>query len=735
MLMNLQSCLIPRCALAVVAVSIALAAAPARGVTILDSYTNRVPTGTSYLQLEFYDQYVDAGSVDASPFVLTRTTTGNYGGIRFYGSTELISQGDANTFRLTSTTGAFDFTSFVLDELRAFPSFGGVIPTLTITSSLGQTQTWSGEGYFGVQTMNWSGVDWVDFTSQYTKAFVHSLEVTAVPEPSTWVMGLAGIACAGWGAYRRRRASQTRVPTPAFRDPSSSKERHHVWIDSVARYERSGPTKTGDNSHMKCQTRCCAIAALAARFAVAVLALVVFAAVCVTNTAAAGIIITPSSAAVLGGWSGVYGVRTIDGSGLSDATLVENGDTIPSPYPTHVGTNGSAGWRIPVARDTDGNWIPSDSMDAVGSVLFHGYAVSDYEIAFDLGSPQTLTGIHVWNYVYSESGEDSAGARAVTAWVSNDPLAWGSPTFLTYDFPHEYTGVTRTLSGTGQYVLLKITANTAGGYGSDQTGFQEVRFIGSAVPEPSTWVMGLAGIACGGWQMFRRHKRRGGRYLPRKLRAIIVSVTAVTQRISLVALASSNHDKENVMPQLKHIFSLILAASALVASAHAEAAPIRYDITNATTVQNGYSLSGYIEVSGTGSNATPSSFNLTATKEDNPTFTFSSVLGDFTLCENLIATDSFLYVPDAGTLQIVSPAGTQSLNWVNNFYNDTLYNALLNNVAPYTVYWSSESYPITDENGWRIGSVQGVPEPSTYAMALAGLACGGYSVFRRRKRA
>jgi hypothetical protein len=28
-----------------------------------------------------------------------------------------------------------------------------------------------------------------------------------------------------------------------------------------------------------------------------------------------------------------------------------------------------------------------------------------------------------------------------------------------------------------------------------------------------------------------------------------------------------------------------------------------------------------------------------------------------------------------------------------------------------------------------------VPEPSTYAMALAGLACGGCSMFRRRKRA
>jgi len=216
--MNLQSCLIPRCALAVVAVSIALAAAPARGVTILDSYTNGVPTGTSYLESQFYDQYVDAGSVDASPFVLTRTTTGNYGGILFYGSTELISEGNANTFRLTSTTGAFDFTSFDLvslepnniplvfdPETEFFGPDPNAIPTLTITSSLGQTQTWSGAGgNVGVQTMNWSGVDWVDFTSQYAKAYVSSLEVTAVPEPSTYAMALAGLTCGGYSLIRRR---------------------------------------------------------------------------------------------------------------------------------------------------------------------------------------------------------------------------------------------------------------------------------------------------------------------------------------------------------------------------------------------------------------------------------------------------------------------------------------------------------------------------------------------------
>ena len=37
--------------------------------------------------------------------------------------------------------------------------------------------------------------------------------------------------------------------------------------------------------------------------------------------------------------------------------------------------------------------------------------------------------------------------------------------------------------------------------------------------------------------------------------------------------------------------------------------------------------------------------------------------------------------------------------------------------------------------GFRVASPVAVPEPSTYAMALAGLACGGYSMFRRRKRA
>jgi sulfatase modifying factor 1 len=44
---------------------------------------------------------------------------------------------------------------------------------------------------------------------------------------------------------------------------------------------------------------------------------------------------------------------------------------------------------------------------------------------------------------------------------------------------------------------------------SDEESFIGFRLASPvAVPEPSTWVMGLAGIACGGWQMWRRRRAR-----------------------------------------------------------------------------------------------------------------------------------------------------------------------------------------------------------------------------------
>ena len=52
----------------------------------------------------------------------------------------------------------------------------------------------------------------------------------------------------------------------------------------------------------------------------------------------------------------------------------------------------------------------------------------------------------------------------------------------------------------------------------------------------------------------------------------------------------------------------------------------------------------------------------------------------------------------------------------------------------WTAVAGSQQLTFTESTG-QLSFIAAVPEPSTYAMALTGLACGGYSLFRRRKRA
>ena len=188
------------------------------------------------------------------------------------------------------------------------------------------------------------------------------------------------------------------------------------------------------------------------------------------------------------------------------------------------------------------------------------------------------------------------------------------------------------------------------------------------------------------------------------------------------------------MPRLKHVFSLILAASTLVVSTYSEAATIRYDVTNAMTVQNGFSLSGYFEVSGTGNVTSSSSFNytLTATKADSPTLTFDSGSGNFSVSNVIIATDSALYVPAGSVLYINENADT--INWYNDYLGFDLYGGS----SGEDTAWSSGSYPNTDVNGWRIGSVQEAPssvpeiDPNSLGSVLA-LVLGSLGLLERRR--
>lgn len=103
-----------------------------------------------------------------------------------------------NWARLTSSTGTFDLSAFT------FNNVGGEVRT----NLNGATQTFS----TGVQTVNLSGVTWVEFSaigngaSDYNEIYLDNVTVAAVPVPETYAMLLAGLGLIGAIARRRRDA-------------------------------------------------------------------------------------------------------------------------------------------------------------------------------------------------------------------------------------------------------------------------------------------------------------------------------------------------------------------------------------------------------------------------------------------------------------------------------------------------------------------------------------------------
>jgi len=225
-------------------------------------------------------------------------------------------------------------------------------------------------------------------------------------------------------------------------------------------------------------------------------------------------------------------------------------------------------------------------------------------------------------------------------------------------------------------------------------------------------------------------------HLARKVGADILGTQIVDLGLALSVHRLKKGIRSHMTRQVRSWAIAALAAFALAVAAAPSFAGIIYNITNASSVQNGYSLSGSIEVSGTGNDVSLSSFNLTATKADNPTLTFSSALRDTYGSGNLIATNSGFYVPVNGTLQIFKSDFSQSLNWLNDWFGETYYSAATN-IAPVTLFWNSETFPITDENGWRIGSVtpSAVPEidPAAGGSVLS-LVAGVLAMIEQRRR-
>jgi formylglycine-generating enzyme required for sulfatase activity len=89
----------------------------------------------------------------------------------------------------------------------AFDMSGNLYEWNDLTGAAGSSRGLRG-GYWGTDafTLSSSGRNTPDPSYESDDVGFRLASPVAVPEPSTWVMGLAGIACAGWGAFRRRRA-------------------------------------------------------------------------------------------------------------------------------------------------------------------------------------------------------------------------------------------------------------------------------------------------------------------------------------------------------------------------------------------------------------------------------------------------------------------------------------------------------------------------------------------------
>ncbi|VGO23250.1 PEP-CTERM sorting domain-containing protein [Pontiella sulfatireligans] len=169
-----------------------------------------------------------------------------------------------------------------------------------------------------------------------------------------------------------------------------------------------------------------------------------------------------------------------DGSGLSDATIVENGDTVPAVLPTHqYGENFSRMARIRYSTD--------------------GLA----ELTFDLGGTYEVGGMILWNY--GNIGSTVRGVEnAAISWSSDGINFFSAETLSFAETPNviaQIVGQEQTL-GTS---LPGVTHIRMALDNFDATksivAFSEIRMV--AVPEPAT--LGLLG-AFGGAILFIRRR-------------------------------------------------------------------------------------------------------------------------------------------------------------------------------------------------------------------------------------
>jgi formylglycine-generating enzyme required for sulfatase activity len=188
--------------------------APAKNVTNPNTSaapTVYIPTENEWYKAAYYDPTLNSGSGGYYIFATQRNTApGNQIGSGanqanynngVYSVTQSASYSASQNY--LTDVGAFSGSG---SFYGTFDQSGNVYQWNDLDGTSGSSRGLQGGSWYGAAfNLSFSGGDTDVPSVEDDSSGFRLASPVAVPEPSTWVMGLAGIACAGWGAYRRRK--------------------------------------------------------------------------------------------------------------------------------------------------------------------------------------------------------------------------------------------------------------------------------------------------------------------------------------------------------------------------------------------------------------------------------------------------------------------------------------------------------------------------------------------------
>ena len=168
----------------------------------------------------------------------------------------------------------------------------------------------------------------------------------------------------------------------------------------------------------------------------------------------------------------------------------------------------------------DGSGLSGGLHDAdYANMWMTDLGVSAAALTFDLGQTYKLSGADIWNYNFGVEEFASTLDRASKAFkisISTDGVTYTQVLAgeLARGTGKALAAENFGFSGAARYVQIALDGNHQkypATYGYAPIGLSEVRFTGSAVPEPATWAMMITGFGLAGTAL-RAARRRDQKF-------------------------------------------------------------------------------------------------------------------------------------------------------------------------------------------------------------------------------